>query len=145
MKLSVKIDGQSFEVSVGDLNARPIEVLVDGETFEIWPEETAQSVRSPAPARPGLAPLPAAPMQIPDAAEGVVNKTRCVTAPIPGVIVSVRVKAGDTVAFGQELCVLEAMKMKNQIRANRAGKIAMVCAAVGEQVQHGQVLMEYTD
>jgi biotin carboxyl carrier protein len=68
-----------------------------------------------------------------------------VTAPIPGVIVSINVKAGDVVTAGKELCVLEAMKMKNSIRAARAGTIAAIRVAVSEQVKNGQVLMEYGD
>jgi biotin carboxyl carrier protein len=74
-----------------------------------------------------------------------VDKTKSVLAPIPGVILSIAVKPGDAVVFGQELCVLEAMKMKNQIRANRAGKIAELRVAPGEQVRHSQVLFEYAD
>jgi biotin carboxyl carrier protein len=68
-----------------------------------------------------------------------------VTAPIPGVIISIAVKEGDIVKFGDEICVLEAMKMKNAIRANRAGKVAAICVTIGDQVRHGQTLIEYTD
>lgn len=66
-------------------------------------------------------------------------------APIPGVIISIIVNEGDKVTFGQELCILEAMKMKNVIRAGRAGTIAKVLVKEGESVQHSQVLMEYED
>jgi biotin carboxyl carrier protein len=70
---------------------------------------------------------------------------KTVTAPIPGVIISVAVKAGESVSVGQELCVLEAMKMKNSIRANRAGKIAAVRVAPSDQVVRGTVLLEFGD
>ncbi len=66
-----------------------------------------------------------------------------VRAPIPGVIVSVAVQPGQAVTVGQELCVLEAMKMKNVIRAPRAGVIAAVRVAVGQTVKHKDVLVEY--
>jgi biotin carboxyl carrier protein len=49
------------------------------------------------------------------------------------------------VEYGQDLLTLEAMKMKNAIRATRAGTIAAVHVNVGDQVQHGQVLLEFTD
>jgi biotin carboxyl carrier protein len=73
------------------------------------------------------------------------NHVKAVLAPIPGVIISVGIKEGEAVATGQELCVLEAMKMKNSIRAKRAGKICAVRVTPGEQVRHSQVLMEFAD
>jgi biotin carboxyl carrier protein len=66
-----------------------------------------------------------------------------VAAPIPGVIISIAVKPGDQVTHGQELCVLEAMKMKNAIRSTRAGTIDTVQVAKGDSVSHGQVLMVF--
>jgi biotin carboxyl carrier protein len=68
-----------------------------------------------------------------------------VRAPIPGVIASVEVKVGDTVAVGDPLCVLEAMKMKNAIRATRAGRIADIAVSVGQQVNHGDPLLSFAE
>ena len=67
------------------------------------------------------------------------------TAPIPGTIVAVLVKAGESVKTGQELCTLEAMKMKNAIRANRDGTVANVLVANGDSVKYGQPLVEFTE
>jgi biotin carboxyl carrier protein len=143
MKIRVKIDEQTYDVEVGDLNARPILATLEGETFEVWPAEESAEL-SPAAVEPGCEPTLAAPA--PAAAGGpAVDKSKSVQAPIPGVILSVAVKPGDTVKTGQELCLLEAMKMKNAIRANRDGKIANVLVASGETVRHGQVLMEFAD
>ena len=64
-----------------------------------------------------------------------------VVAPLPGTIVSVSVNAGDSVERGQELCVLEAMKMNNPIRATQSGEITEVLISVGQQVQYGDPLM----
>jgi glutaconyl-CoA/methylmalonyl-CoA decarboxylase subunit gamma len=153
MKLHVTVDAQTFEVEVGDLNTRPILAIIDGETFEVWPAKNGNALAE--------APL-SAPVVVPSAAESAAassaaaaaaaplsasaaDKNKVVVAPIPGVILSIKVKEGDTVEFGQELCVLEAMKMKNLIRANRAGKISSVSVATGDQVRHGQVLLNYTD
>ena len=143
MILRVQIDSQTYEVEVGDLNTRPILATIDGETFEVWPEEqaaapTAQTAVRPTPAvsTPAAPSAPAAP-----AGDG----SKAVLAPIPGVIISINVKEGDSVSVGQEVCVLEAMKMKNSIRANRAGKIAAVRVSVGDQVRKGQALLEFSD
>jgi glutaconyl-CoA/methylmalonyl-CoA decarboxylase subunit gamma len=149
MKIKVRIDEQEFEVEINDLSARPIVALVDGQCFEVWPEEeTASSpaeklvVERPAPTpRPVVAAVPAAPA----APAGNVDKTKTVLAPIPGVILTVAVCAGATVKVGQELCVLEAMKMKNAIRSTRAGMIANVYISEGDHVKHGQVLIDFAD
>jgi glutaconyl-CoA/methylmalonyl-CoA decarboxylase subunit gamma len=72
------------------------------------------------------------------------HRARLVLAPAAGVILSVSVKPGDEVVFGQELCALEVAKVKNVIRAARLGQIAGVNVAPGDTVKQGQVLMEYS-
>jgi glutaconyl-CoA/methylmalonyl-CoA decarboxylase subunit gamma len=152
MKIKVKIDEQVFEVEINDLAARPIVALVDGQCFEVWPEEESMPVfagkapvESPAPApRPFVPAVPAVPAT-PAVPSGNVDKAKSVQAPIPGVILTVAVCAGATVKVGQELCVLEAMKMKNAIRSTRAGKIANVYISEGDHVKHGQVLVDFVD
>jgi glutaconyl-CoA/methylmalonyl-CoA decarboxylase subunit gamma len=137
MKVIVRVNEKLYEVEIGDLNARPIVAVVEGETFEIWPEAVgsgAAVAASPALATPTGTSAPAAKAS---------SNTSAVHAPIPGVIVSVSVQPGDRVSTGQELCVLEAMKMKNTIRAPRDGEIATVSMVVGQHVQHHQVLVEY--
>jgi biotin carboxyl carrier protein len=144
MKLRVKIDEQTFEVEVGDLSTRPISASVDGETFEIWPEEAEASVVAAAPvvAIPVVrekAPARPAPVEVAAATSASVK------APIPGLIISIAIKEGESVKQGQELCTLEAMKMKNAIRAPRAGVIASIRVSVGDHVKHSQALMDYAE
>jgi biotin carboxyl carrier protein len=151
MKINVKIDEQMFEVEINDLAARPIVALVDGQCFEVWPEEEtsqAPAHEGKAPVeRPALAPRPVASavQAAPAAPAGNVDKTKAILAPIPGVILTVAVCAGATVKVGQELCVLEAMKMKNAIRSTRAGTIANIYVSEGDHVKHGQVLVDFAD
>jgi biotin carboxyl carrier protein len=64
-------------------------------------------------------------------------------APMPGVILEVLAKVGDVVERGQDLAVLEAMKMQNAIRAPRAGRIAQVWVAAGQQVGFGDPLFAF--
>ena len=154
MKVVVKVEGSTFEVEVGELAERPIVAVVEGERFEVWPEECEVL---PAAAPPSTAtPAPAAAVRVQSevrptrrtdpmgkAEPADVRKT--VYAPIPGVVHSVAVQPGDHVDTGQELCVVEAMKMKNIIRASRSGEIARVLVSTGQHVKHHDALIEYTD
>ncbi len=65
-----------------------------------------------------------------------------VTAPIPGKVVAVKVVVGDTVAVGQALVVLEAMKMENELTAEQAGTVAAIHVSPGDTVDAGTVLVE---
>jgi biotin carboxyl carrier protein len=168
MNIKVKIENQTFEVNVGDLNTRPILATVDGQTFEVWPEEMPNMVAAPttipsgtitsggAVSIPAVVPEFVPPTTIPSttitsgkpvsipASSGAVP-TGAITAPIPGVIVLISVKEGETVKKGQELVVLEAMKMKNSIRSNRDGVIGEIKVKVGDHVAHGQALIAYKE
>jgi len=142
MKYRVTIDEQTYEVEVGDLQSRPVMVTVDGETFAVQPESSGAQLL-PAASAGSAAPCP--PAVQPAARAVAVSSAKVMAAPIPGTIVAVLVKAGDNVKTGQELCTLEAMKMKNAIRANRDGTIANVLVANGDSVKHGQPLVEFTE
>jgi acetyl/propionyl-CoA carboxylase alpha subunit len=63
-------------------------------------------------------------------------------APMPGLIVRINVKAGDTVGQGQGLVVMEAMKMENELRASAAGTVKAVNVTPGIAVEKGTVLIE---
>ena len=64
---------------------------------------------------------------------------------MPGTIVSVAVQPGDQVAVGQELCILDARKMNNRIRAPRSGTVAKIHVTAGQQVQHGDLLVTFAN
>ncbi len=64
-----------------------------------------------------------------------------VTAPLPGILIDLKVKPGDSVTEGRELAVIEAMKMENSILAPRSGLIRSISASVGDSVSEGTVLL----
>lgn len=154
MILKVKVGDRIFEVEVGDTRARPIRAVVDDVVFEVWPEsKAAYTVASSIPERIApprervsteASPTPAQ-TAAPRASSSSALSGKHVRAPIPGVITAILVRPGDEVAVGQELCKLEAMKMNNSIRSNRAGKIDSIIVSVGQQVKHNDLLMEYTE
>ena len=116
-------------------------VNVNGASYEVEVEEItgAPSAQQPAKtAEPKVAPAPApAPKPAPVAASGAQTS---VNAPMPGNILDVKVKPGDTVKAGDVLLVLEAMKMENEIMAPAAGTVAAVNVAKGATVNVGDVL-----
>ena len=130
MKVRVKIAGKIFDVEIDSLHTQPVIARVDGESIEVW-LESAPGVSTPA-EKPSL-----------DAQAAVQDKKIEIRAPIPGRIISVAVKAGDTVSYGQELCVLDAMKMKNPIRSPRDGEIGEVFITVGQTVKHNELLVVF--
>ncbi len=153
--IRVTVQGETFTVEVQDPQARPVVALVDGERFEIWPEaeptgaSASSSVARPSAKRPlgvtGRDPADAAsaPPPLAHPSNGQSASAQAVLAPLPGVVAAISVQPGDVVAVGQELLAIEAMKMKNVVRAVRAGAIARVHVAPGQSVQHKQVLVEY--
>jgi len=64
---------------------------------------------------------------------------------MPGVILDIGVKAGDQVVRGQEVAVLDAMKMHNSIKSPRAGTVREVCASVGQAVGHGDPIIRFEE
>lgn len=137
MKVTVTIDGRSYAVEVGDVYSRPIVAVVEGRRIEVWPE-----------GNPGPAAAPAVtartPLRAPAAASAASGPAGLgLRAPIPGVIAAVSVQPGSAVTVGQELLVIEAMKMKNALRAARDGEIGALHVSVGQTVRQGDLLLEY--
>jgi biotin carboxyl carrier protein len=144
MFMKVLIDGKTYDVRIEDIHARPIIAQVDGERYEVWPEDEKPNDDQQSSVPLISVPEPY-PMQTPLAPKSQGDIAQEVKAPLPGVIVAILVKPGDDVVRGQELCTLEAMKMKNAIKSSREGRIDNIAVTVGDQVSHGQVLMTFDD
>ena len=124
---------------------RKFNVTVNGQTYEVEVEElggapTATPVRAAAPAAAPTAAPAAAPKAAAPAAAPVTGGTP-IKAPMPGTILDVKVKPGDAVKAGQCVCVLEAMKMENEIPAPADGTVAQVVVAKGASVNAGDTLV----
>ena len=114
-------------------------ITVNGNTYEVLVEEADAStpVAYTAPvAAPTAAPAPKAAPKAAAAAGGAVK----VTSPVPGTILNVKVSVGQSVKKGDVICVLEAMKMENDIPAPQDGVIASINIQKGASVNAGDVL-----
>lgn len=134
-----KINGNDYNVAINSTNGNLADVTVNGVSYQVEmenampaapvaaPVQAAPQASAPAP-QPAAAPAPAAK----PAGEG-----KAVTSPLPGVIIEVSVKEGDTVAAGQKVAVLEAMKMENEIQAEKAGVVTKIHVSKGDSVLEG--------
>ena len=136
MKYTVTIADKSYEVEIEDIQARPVIAHVDGQRFEVSPENGSKSeVQKEAKEfKFDVSPKTSA---------GPGANVNELTAPLPGTIIEVFFKAGEQVESGQVVVVIEAMKMKNSIRSTRAGKIAEVLVSAGQTVAHKQALVRF--
>ena len=125
-RFTITVNGQAYDVAVEENNSgAPVAAPVAAAPVAAVP------VAAPAPvaAAPAAAPAPVA-------ADG--NK---VTTPMPGTILDVKVKVGDTVAKNQVVAVLEAMKMENDIVSEFEGQVVAVSVNKGDSVTTGDTLV----
>jgi biotin carboxyl carrier protein len=116
---SVLLDGRSYDARVEETADR-LAVVIAGRRFEIDVRDPRRWSRK-------------------SGAAGIEGRFH-VIAPMPGKVVRVLVAAGDTVAAGQGLLVVEAMKMQNEMKASRPGRVLAVSAREGATVTAGEVL-----
>ena len=138
MNIKVEIEGKVYNVSIKDVHSNPVLAEVDGKIYQVYPEGQNSTVTPAATAQPLAVPTAASASPAPTAGNSLT-----LNAPLPGVIVSIEVQAGQAVKSGQQVCTLEAMKMKNAIRSDRDGVIAQVNVNQGDLVKHNQPLFTF--
>ena len=112
-------------------------ITVNGNAYDVTVEELDASAEAPAAAAaPKPAKKAAAPKAAPAGAQGGVK----VEAPMPGTVVDLKVKVGDKVSNGDDIAIVEAMKMENAIPAPCDGVIASVNVSKGDSVNTGTVI-----
>jgi len=165
-RYTLNISDREFVLDVQELSADQFEVVVGGEAYAVTlsgdenlneaiitpglqpaggaPRASAAAGgarvrKEPAAAAPAAPSAPAARKPAGPAGKGTL------TAPMPGVILEVNVKAGDSVERGQQIAILDAMKMHNVIGAPRAGTIAEVFVDAGQNVDHGTAIVKFKE
>lgn len=137
------INGNEYNVTINSMEDNIAEVEVNGTPYKVEMEKPAKkTLKKPHSviSRPAQtsAPVTAAPVAAPTQSSGAAGAVR---SPLPGVILEVSVKVGDVVKRGQKIAILEAMKMENNINADRDGKIIEVKVNKGDSVLEGADLI----
>jgi biotin carboxyl carrier protein len=140
-----KINGTKFSVKVGEVVDNTVHVEVNGVPYNVELDKapsTRTTVSQPVKA-PQKAPRTESGEKViatpaPVSAAGYVVK-----APLPGTLMSFNVKVGDTVKAGDTVCVLEAMKMENDIHAAKGGVVKQILVNVGDAVPQDGAIMVF--
>lgn len=153
-KYNFRINGHDYQVDVNSVEGGIADVTVNGTDYKV---ELADAV--PAPAQQAARPAPQATFTAAPAPQTTAPATQAdqtaqtatasapqgkgevVTAPLPGVILDIKVKVGDVVKTGQTVAVLEAMKMENEIEATASGTVTAVNAGKGDSVLEGAAII----
>ena len=140
-----KINGNEYNVAINSVEGKNASVTVNGTSYYVELEDAPAApaaapvaVQPAVPAAPAVSAVSAVSAQSAPAAGG---KAKPVTSPLPGVIIAVKVNAGDAVKAGQVVAVLEAMKMENEIQAEFDGTVASVNVSKGDSVLEGATIV----
>jgi biotin carboxyl carrier protein len=139
MKYSVSVNNKTYAVEIEDINTRPVVAYVDGQRFEVTPSRNQPKIEDQTKVRKEAKEVHSFDLRKPVHS---LNPNE-MTAPLPGTVIEVFVKAGDVIEAGQVIVIIEAMKMKNSIRSIRAGKITEVLVNAMQTVAHKQVLVKF--
>jgi len=150
MRYKIAIGDSKYDIEVGEIQAGVAEVTVNGQNYQINIENYAevaagrrlQPRKNMTPTSPTADISAAQPVIAAPAADPSPNpEGGAVIAPIPGLILQIKVKVGDAVSAGQVVAIMEAMKMENNISSNISGTVTSIRAGEGAQVTTGDVIM----
>jgi glutaconyl-CoA/methylmalonyl-CoA decarboxylase subunit gamma len=145
----LRIGGREYRAEIKELTPEKATVLVDGTEYAVdllqlgrrtIAPETVRPVSTPPPAAAAAAPVAAGPASAPRHAPASRGEGGIV-APMPGLVLTIRAREGDSVSPGQTLLVMEAMKMENAVTAPYAGTVTKVYVREGDSIAEGDLLV----
>lgn len=131
------IDGKEYQVEITDVVDNKAQVTVNGKDFQVEMEAQPKAEKKT------VTPLPQSDEKVETepSTTGQVNTEQAIKAPLPGVITEIKVSVGDQVKAGDTVVVLEAMKMANNIEAEKDGTVTAICIKQGESVMEDTPLV----
>ncbi len=139
----ITIENQEFHVQVKKLRTDTAIVEVNGKEYEVGVSRRLRRNITPLEVKPVLNEEPEKVTQI--SPETATSTGNVITAPLPGLVLSILVKEGEKVSTGQTLIKMEAMKMENEIKANQVGVVEKILVKEGDTVQENTPLLSFRD
>lgn len=133
------INGNKYEVTIAGIEDNIANVIVNGEEYKVEMEKEPEPEKKKVVVKPVAQPTPET--QPATGHNAKVNLNNAVKSPLPGVITEIKVAVGDEVKAGDTVVVLEAMKMANNLDAERGGKVTAVLVSEGESVMEDTPLI----
>ena len=133
------INGNKYEVAIGEIVDNIATLTVNGEEFKVEMEKEEKPHPPPLPRREGS--KDSASDNGNDAAPSQGGAGTALKSPLPGVITDILVEVGQEVQAGDNVIVLEAMKMANNLQAEKSGKVTAICVKVGQSVMEDEALV----
>jgi len=142
-KFKFTIQGNKYDVNIVNVEDNIAEVEVNGATYKVELDKVISQSKTPKLIRSVAVPsTDIAPSQQKTSAPTAPKGAGFVKSPLPGVILNIHVKEGDPIKVGAKLITLEAMKMENNINADKDGVIKAIRVKAGDSVLEGDVLVE---
>ena len=133
-----KINGNQYNVDINSIEGNIATVAVNGTSYQVELEDAPAAPIQAVPVQASVMTPVAAPVQaVPATKPAASGAGKPVTSPLPGVIIAVKVNVGDSVKAGQEVAVLEAMKMENSIEAAQDGTVTAIHVGKGDSILEG--------
>lgn len=138
-----KINGNDYKVAIETVDNGVAKVSVNGTNYTVELENAISTPKAVKPVHVAPATYQATPQAAPKKVEPAAPSggASALKSPLPGVILEVKVREGDTVKAGQLIMVLEAMKMENNIDAHKAGVVRSIEKRQGDSVLEGDTLI----
>ncbi len=134
-----KIRGSEYEVHISNFEKNIAELEVNGTAYKVELESEVKTSKTPKLMRSAV---PAPSRREQKVTKNISSKAYVVKAPLPGIILKIFVKIGDTVKKGDRLMTMEAMKMENNVLAEKDGIIKSIEVASGANVLQNDVLLK---
>ena len=127
--MKIRVEGKWYFVEVEDLSTDPAVVLVDGQKFEVKLEDIGSLIEEEKLSDENISEL------------GSMGNRSEFRSPMPGTVITILVKIGEDVKVGQDLIVLESMKMQQTLKADDNGIVAEITVSEGDQILDGHLIL----
>jgi len=128
--MKIRVEGKWYSVEIEDSSSDPVVVLVDGQKFEVKLQDTASLMEPGNPSRENTTdPEPA------------IGNGQEFKSPMPGTVIAILVRIGEKVKIGQDMIVLESMKMQQTLKADTNGTVVEIAVAEGDQILDGDLIL----